>query len=136
MLGQLFFILQKLGFKVLVFLLTFSSGTGAGQGEGVKCAVVQVCQRLRGSACHLDVITGKIEHIGGRIGGPEYPVGVKEASLCRGAHGIGEHHLENIAFVDVMLCLFHHLEVGFFGIAEGQGAFHFQRPDHSLRAAL
>ena len=136
MLGKLFFILQKLGFKVLVFLLTFSSGTGTRQGEGVKRTVVQVCQRLRGSTCHLDIVTGKIEHIGGWIGGPEHPVGIEEASLCRSTHRIGEYHLENIAFVDVMLCLFHHLAVGFFGIAEGQGAFHFQRPDHSLRAAL
>ena len=113
MLRQFFFISQEFLLKSQIFFLCLSPGPGSRQRKGVYFPVFQLCQSLRRSPCHFNIITGKIKHIWGRIGCTEHPVSIKQASSGSGGHWIGQYDLENIPFPDILLCLLHHCAVCF-----------------------
>ena len=99
---------EKIRFQSFVFFLGLSSGTGSGKGKGMEHAIFQFYQRLRGRAGDFHVGSGKIEHVRGRVHGPQDPVGIEQASLKRRAEPVGQHNLENVSLIDVLLCFFHH----------------------------
>ena len=73
------------------------------RGEGVQHAVPELHQGLRRCACHLDVASGEVEHVGRRVGGPQHPVDVQQASVHLRLQTVGEHDLEDVALADVLL---------------------------------
>ena len=109
---MLLFVGQKFGFQCFVLGFRLPAGPGACQREGVEHAVFQLHQGFRRCPGHLHVGAGEVEHVGRRVGGPEHPVGVKEASLKGGGEAVGEDDLENVSLADILLCFFHHPTVG------------------------
>ena len=87
--------------------------------------IFQLHQRLRGGAGNLNIIAGKIKHIGGRICTPEHPVNIQDAPLDLRLQPVGQYHLENIALIDMMFCLFYHAAVFFFCKMRLKPVFHF-----------
>ena len=88
---QLFFILQgglpQGPYPPSAF---FPRGLVPARGKVLELSIFQLHQCLRGSSGDLDIIAGKIEHIGGWIGRTQYSVGVKQASFCFRSHRIGQ----------------------------------------------
>ena len=87
-------------------------------------AVLQLDERFRRGARDLHIRTGKIEHIGRGIDRPQHAVGIEQRAGERCAETIGKHDLEDIALVDIVLCLFDHFAVGLFAEERCQFAGH------------
>ena len=133
-LGTLFFIPEKLLLQLPVFGARLASGAGSGQREGIQGPVLEFCQCFGRCAGYFDVVTGKVEHIGGGVGGAEHPVYIEETALSLRLHGVGENHLKNIAFLDVVPGLFHHVHKALFGKAKLQRRGKMQGAEYRLCA--
>ena len=102
---------QKLGFGGVVFGGRGAARAGAGQGEGVQDAVFQLDQGFGARAGHFHVGAGEVEQVGARVDCAQGTVGVEQRAFVAGFQAVGEHHLEDVAFVDVALGCAHHVAV-------------------------
>ena len=111
MLRTFLFILQQLSFQFFIFFRSGSSGPGSRERKGIELISLQLYKRFRGGSCYFNAVAGKIEHIGRRIYCAQQPVGIKQASFHIRIQPVGQHHLENIPFPDMVLRLLHHAAV-------------------------
>ena len=110
-LGKLLFVVQEFRFEALVLFVRRAAGTRAGKRECVQRSVFKLHQCFRGSAGYLHIVAGEEEHVRRRVGCPEHPVSVQQASVEISVKPVREHHLEYIALVDVVLRFLHHCAV-------------------------
>ena len=105
---QLLLVREKVGLQCPVLRLVLPSGPGARQRESMKDAVLQLYQSLRRSARHFHVGTGKVEHIRGRVQGPQDTIGVEQTSFERRREPVGQDDLKNISLPNIGLGFLHH----------------------------
>ncbi len=87
-LGKLLFIPEKSLLEGSVLLRGLAPGSCPRKREGVKDAVVELYQGLRGGTCHLHIRAREVKHVRGGIEGPEDPVGVQQAPLKVRIHAV------------------------------------------------
>lgn len=104
-LGQLLFIAKKTRLELRVFFRRFPSRASACQREGVEHAAFQLDQGLGACACKLDIVAGEIEHVRTRVTCAQISIGVEQAAAVVGIEAVGQNHLEDVAFPDVLLSL-------------------------------
>ncbi len=107
-LRPLLLICQQLPLQRQILGLIPAPGSGARQREGIQLSVLQLHQRLGTGPGDLPVLPGKIEHIGGGIHGTQNPVRIKQAAFHFRLQPVGQYHLKDIPFFDIVLSLFHH----------------------------
>ncbi len=117
-LRQFLFVRQEVLLQGEVLRLRLPSRPGPGEGERVEDTALQLNEGLGGGTGHFDVRPGEVEHVRGRVQGPQDAVGVQEASLEGRFEAVRQDHLEDVPFIDVLLRGPHHLTVAVF-VEEG-----------------
>ncbi len=110
-LGELLFISEKSFFQFPVLLRRLAPRSRPGKRKGVQDTVLELDQCLRRCPRHFHVCPGEVEHVRGRIQGPQNPVAVEKASLVLSLQPVRQNDLENIPFLDVVLGLPDHAAV-------------------------
>ena len=126
-LGQLLLVGQQVSLERRVLLGGGAAGARARQREGVEPTVLQLGERLGARGGHLHVVRGDEGHVGRGVRAAKHPVGVEEAARGRRADGVGQHHLEDVALVDVLLGAAHHGLVALLAEGRLQVALQVQR---------
>ena len=109
MLGPLLRIGPQLGLERAVLLGRAPAAARARDRAHVDAAVLEAAQDLRRRADQHRPLAAQEEEIGAGIDQPQVPVDRERVDLERDAELLREHHLEDVARLDVLLGALHHL---------------------------
>ena len=77
----------------------------------MQYAVLQLYQRFWRSSRYLHVVARKEKHIRRGVGCAKNTVSVQQAALKISIKTIGQYHLEDVAFIDIVFGTLHHFAV-------------------------
>ena len=103
MLGELLGIRDQFFFKALIFFLAVTAPAGAGDRSHGDLAIFQSRQDLRGGAHNMKIIQIQKIHVGRRVHRAQGAVQGYRISIEGNRQVLRQHHLEDIAALDVFL---------------------------------